>query len=243
MYLDKKTGKLCYSRKEVDRMKQEDAFSRLMNKRILAEMDGKKFDWDKEVLVYDEDPIDNDNTGGKIGESKVDYELKWLGSDFVSIPKDCADPYGNETILLENQDFIDEEQEYDHIVISKRCVYIIETKNYKGKLTIAKNGNWIRTDENGRERGERSPVSQIDRHHKLLLSILGNQVRQSDVIDILCIAHDSAIIVGYENSPIPIVKVDMLNRFIQRFENKKKDKYDPEVIADLINDFKVSYED
>lgn len=144
--------------------------------------------------------------------------------------------------VIQNDDFIDEEQEYVHIIISSRCIYIIETKNYKGKLTIAPNGNWIRTDEKGNQRGERSPISQVDRHHKLLLSILGNQGRKSDVVDILCIAHDSAIIEGYENSPIPIVKVDMLNRFIQRIESKKKDKYDPEVIADLIEDFKVWYE-
>ena len=242
MYLDEKTGKLCYSRKEVDTMKKNDAVCELERRRVIAELNGEKFNWDKEVLVYDDDPNDCDNTGGKIGETKVDYELKWLGNNFISIPKDCTDQYGNETILLENDDFIDEEQEYDHIIISRRCIYIIETKNYKGKLTIAPNGNWIRTDEKGNQRGERSPISQVDRHHKLLLSILGNQVRKSDVVDILCIAHDSAIIEGYENSPIPIVKVDMLNRFIQRIESKKKDKYDPEVIADLIEDFKVWYE-
>lgn len=196
---------------------------------------------DEDVEIIEQ--VDEENHGGKIGEEKVDYEIKWLGEGFISISKDCKDQYGNETILLENPNFIDEAQEYDHIVISKRCVYIIETKNYKGKLTVAPNGNWIRTDENGNVRGERSPVSQIDRHHKLLFSILGNQVRKSDVVDILCIAHDSAIIEGYENSPIPIVKVDMLNRFIERIESKKKDKYEPEVIADLINDFKVWYED
>lgn len=195
---------------------------------------------DKEVMDMYPNRYRN---GGRIGESRVDYELKWLGDGFISISKDCLDSYGNETILLQNEDFIDQELEYDHILVSRRNIYLIETKNFKGQISVTKNGCWVRTDSYGNQRGERSPIAQIDRHHKLLLNILGDQVRKSDVIDILCVAHDSAVIKGEENFPVPIVKVDVLNRFIEKMENRKKDRYDPEEIVELINDYKISYED
>ena len=38
------------------------------------------------------------------------------------------------------------------------------------------------------------------------------------VISVICIANDKAIIEGIENSPIPIVKSDMLVEFLEKQE-------------------------
>lgn len=178
-------------------------------------------------------------TSGEKGESNVDYHLRWLGTGYHTVAKDC---YRDEklTILLKKEDFIDEEQELDHIVVSPRGVFLIETKYLKGKIAVKKNGNWVRT-EGGEEKGMLSPVAQVDRHHVLVSEILGGLVAEEHIHDIICIAHDNAIIEGEENSPVPVVKADSLVRFIKTEDAKNIGcEYDCETILKRIDSYKVN---
>ncbi len=175
---------------------------------------------------------------GEKGENNVDYHLRWLGSNYRTVTKDC---YRDDklTILLKKEDFIDEVQELDHILVSKHGVYLIETKYLKGKITVKKNGNWVRTD-GGEEEGMLSPVAQVDRHHVLVSEILDGLVAEEHIHDIICIAHDKAIIEGEENSPVPVVKADNLVRFIKTEDAKASDcEYDCEAILQRIESYKV----
>ncbi len=198
-----------------------------------------------QALLVVEDKIANYNKRipptlwGEKGEENVDYEIKWLGEKFKSVKKDCQE--GEKyTILLKKEDFIDEKQEFDHILVSKHGVYLIETKYLKGKLIIKENGNWIRVDSEG-EKGIASPVSQVDRHHMLVSEILKDIVDSKDIHNIICIAHASAVIEGEENSQVPIKKIDILTRYIKDLDAQASDRdYDVDAIMERLEKCKVS---
>lgn len=149
---------------------------------------------------------------GLIGENEVNYALKWLDKGYTKIAR--KDP--EKPITLYNPDFIDEAQEYDHIIVGKQGVFNIETKNYSGKLIVDVNGNWIRIKKDGTQEGERNPIQQLRRHEKLLRSIIGLDV---PIINIICMAHPKMIIEGVENCSIPLVKSDLLVEFIETYKS------------------------
>lgn len=181
-----------------------------------------------EECKYDdpEDYISND--WGKQAEREVEYVLKWLTDDYVTIKKDCTSKYGNNCIMLSNDKFIDESQEYDHIVIGPQGIFLVETKNYSGKLYIDSAGNWIRM-KNGDNQwvSENNPVQQVNRHHILMESIVGSNV---PIIDVICLAHPNLIVSGQENSKIPVVKKDLLGDFIMNYKQPTLSKDEIEKI-------------
>lgn len=151
---------------------------------------------------------------GDKGEKKVDYALKWLDKSYTKIEKRSKDKAESPCILLSNPSFIDEKQEYDHLIVSSKGVFNIETKNFAGKLVVDKAGNWIRK-KSGEEEGVKNPLQQVRQHEKLLASFLPKECR---IISILCIANDKAVIEGEEHCPIPIVKSDLLVEFIENWK-------------------------
>ena len=92
-----------------------------------------------------------DKESGNKGEQKVDYALKWLDKSYIQIEKKSNDRVGNKCIFIKNSNFIDEKQEYDHLIVSNKGIFNIETKNYTGKLVIDQYGNWIRKKKKKRE--------------------------------------------------------------------------------------------
>lgn len=155
---------------------------------------------------------------GNIGESKVNYALKWLDRNYSIIERKSKDSYGNDCILIQNSEFNNMSQEFDHIVIGPTGIFLIETKNYSGKLVIDQYGNWKRVygDE---EKGILNPLQQVRRHEKLIKSIVKDDI---DIISIVCIANDTAIIDGIENTSLNVIKYDMLVEFIETYKTNKK---------------------
>lgn len=178
------------------------------------------------------------NNWGKAGEDAVDYVLKWLPNTFSVIKKDCVGKYRNHIILLENPTFCDEAQEFDHLVIGPQGVFNIETKNYAGKIAIDKSGNWLRMKKGEKEwSAEENPAQQIFRHRVLLQSIVGYQI---PIIDIICLSHPSILIVGQENSRIPIIKKDLLADFIVNYRSADLSAEQVAMIERQINSYKIS---
>lgn len=158
----------------------------------------------------------NANHWGRAGEEIVDYVLKWLPDKYCVIKKDCQGKYYDNVIILKNDSFMDESQEFDHLVIGPQGIFNIETKNYAGKLAIDQNGNWFRLKKGETEWvAEENPAQQLFRHHVLLQSIVGDNV---PIIDIICMAHPNLMIAGQRNSLIPVVKKDLLADFIVNYE-------------------------
>ena len=170
----------------------------------------------QEIEEYSMDSkIGSASKWGEKGEKEVEYVLKWLTDDYYVIERECMSKYSNACILLKNSNFIDESQEYDHIVVGPQGIFLIETKNYSGKLYIDAQGNWFRKKKNGSEwMAETNPSQQIVRHHVLMESIIGTNV---PIIDVICLAHPDIIASGLENSKVPIIKSDQLGNFIMSY--------------------------
>lgn len=176
---------------------------------------------------------------GERGESNVEYQLEWLDSRYTKVARNCFYK-DKQCIVLYDPLHTYESQEIDHIVVSDKNVFIIETKNYKGTLEIQKNGNWIRIDEDGKRHGSPSPVAQVDRHFKLLAHILKGLVPENKIRRLICISNPSAVIVGERNSPIPVVKYDMLERKIQEINASKSAPLPVSKILERIELYKVN---
>ena len=168
---------------------------------------------ESEELVSEKEEKDRENEdaireAGEKGENEVSYALKWLDNYVIF---DKFNNKGN-AIKLENLQYIDETQEYDHILVGNNGIILIETKAYSGKIVIDASGNWTR-EKNGEIKGIKNPLQQVRRHEKLLKSIIPDGI---EVLSIICIAKDSAIIEGGANSVVPIVKCDQLVEYIER---------------------------
>lgn len=177
---------------------------------------------------------------GDKGERTVEFELRWLPREYISIEKDCTSKYSSKCILLANKNYLDGiSREFDHIVVSSKGVFVIETKNVSGELSVDENGNWCRT-VNGRTAGIPSPVSQLNKHCKVLTSIIGNV----PLIKIICIANSTSIITSKHKSDYFVVKYDCLCDFIENFDSGESGSCREVNVNDVveeINRHKVSH--
>ncbi len=148
---------------------------------------------------------------GEEGEADVRYALSWLPKKFKTIQGDQT-----HKIYIRNDKFRDEKQEFDHIVIGPNGLFLIETKNYGGKITVDSNGNWTQEKNDGNPTGVRNPEQQVFQHEKLIRSIVQSSV---PVISIICIANDRTTIEGISNSKIPIVKSDRITSYIEDYKS------------------------
>ena len=146
------------------------------------------------------------------GEKAVEYALKWILAEhtglFVSIVGDCESKHRYNCILLSKPDFIDETQEYDHILVSTAGIVLIETKHWGGHIEIRPDGKWLRkTSADSPQQGSYSPKLQMKRHEILMRNILPNV----PVYSLLCFTSPSVVIDGRENfKDYPIVMLDQL---------------------------------
>ena len=150
--------------------------------------------------------------GNDPGEEKVDYAVKWclaqVDQPVVAIAKDCESKYRYGCIYLGKSDFIDEPQEYDHILVSGAGIILIETKHWRGRIEIRPDGKWLRdADNDGHVHGIENPAFQMQRHEMLIKSIFPDV----PVFSLLCFSNTSAVLDGQENfKDYPIVYVDQL---------------------------------
>lgn len=146
------------------------------------------------------------------GEKDVEYVLKWfLASNdqhIVAIEGDCESRHRYDCILLCKPDFINEAQEYDHILVTPAGVVLIETKHWKGSVEIRPDGKWLRKpDAKTPATGVESPKLQMRRHELVMQEILPSV----PVHSILCFSNSSVIIDGRENfKDYLVITIDQL---------------------------------
>jgi len=158
------------------------------------------------------------------GEDKVEYAIRWLCAEssvpFKIIKKNCESKYRYGCIILKNPSFIDEVQEYDHILVSEAGVILIETKHWKGRVEVRSDGKWVRDPNNdGCIKGIESPMYQVQRHEALIKSILPNVPIHS----LLVFSNSSLILEGVENCKMcRVIYVDKLKETIMHFFSTAK---------------------
>lgn len=156
------------------------------------------------------------------GEQTVEYALKWANAvncnHMVTIKGDCESKYRYDCIVLNNPDFINDPQEYDHILVCSAGIVLIETKNWKGYVEIRPDGKWIRkTEVDSPAAGIESPKFQMRRHEAMMKSILPNV----PVHSLLCFSNVSIVIDGKENfCDYPILTIEQLEETLSALCNK-----------------------
>lgn len=113
---------------------------------------------------------------GESGEDRVIYQLEWLlkkNDNFVMVKGDCKGRYKNGCIVIKSSRF--GSQEFDHILISDRGVFVIETKNYSGSIMINEYCDWLRAKNEGEYEGMDNPATQVGRHVDVLEDVLKNE--------------------------------------------------------------------
>ena len=166
--------------------------------------------FDLREITHDFNDGNKKSVAGRQAENEVDYTLGFLPSTYIQIKND-----NGEAICFRNKDFNDFKQEIDHVIIGEQGVFLIETKNYAGDITINSSGAWIR-DKGGFQEVIENPDGQVQRHHNLINSILGID----EIFDIICVANKKGLIEGADNSRIPIVRSDCLLGYIQSYKNE-----------------------
>lgn len=175
------------------------------------------------------------------GERTVEYAIKWFvaahENPIVSIAGDCESKHRYNCILLNKPDFIDDPQEYDHILVCSAGIIIIETKHWKGNIEILPDGQWARETEEGIE-GAANPEFQMRRHELMLKNIIPDV----EIYSLLCFSNSKIIITGKDNfTAYPIVTVDQLEETLSNIcSNEKYDDAEISKIVDIINKHKVN---
>lgn len=145
------------------------------------------------------------------GEEDVEYALKWILAAnkgmFVPIIGDCESNHRINCIWLKNPDFINEPQEFDHILVCPAGVISIETKHWKDRVVIREDGKWLRQTDST-EYGVESPKMQVQRHEALLQSILPDV----PIFSLICFSNSSIVIEGRENfDAYPLLLIENLD--------------------------------
>ena len=179
-----------------------------------------------------------------VGEKNVDYVLKWFVASnkdkhIIAITGDCESKYRYDCILLRNSEFIDESQEFDHILVTPAGIIIVETKDWKGTIDVNADGKWVRyKDDDGSPYGVSSPIIQMRRHEQLMKSIFPNVPIHS----ILCFSNSSAIINGKDNiSECKVINIEQLEDVLNSICKKKKySEQEIDNIVDTIESYKIN---
>lgn len=104
---------------------------------------------------------------GKLGEAKVS---KVLSKEFSSSNKMGSDYYVINDVLLKEKG---DSTQIDHLIISKYGIFVIETKNYSGKIFGYENQkNWTQYLR-GKKYTFQNPHRQNYKHVKFLSDLLG----------------------------------------------------------------------
>jgi hypothetical protein len=145
------------------------------------------------------------------GEKDVEYVIKWFMATqkdtIISIAHDCESKYSSNCILLNNPEFLNDPQEYDHILVTKSGIIIIETKHWEGNIQIRPDKKWIK-EKDGDIVGLKSPDFQMKRHEILMKSIFPN----TPVHSILCFSNPTVIVDGAENiTDYPVITIEQLS--------------------------------
>lgn len=176
---------------------------------------------------------------GLEGEQNVYYELK---NSFL--PMICL-----HDIRLEHDDYV---AQFDFIIITKKFIYVLETKKLSGDIEITPDGDFIRTIRNRegkfiKKEGMYSPVSQNERHVKILKEILlkFELVKTFPIKSAIVIANPKTIVNKYKapkSIQYNIHKYDQITNLLKKeLDDKKNDRDMLEKYMYEIAEFLVKY--
>lgn len=143
---------------------------------------------------------------GSIGETKVNINLKFLGTNYICL----------NDVLLPNSS--NSTTQIDQIVLSEYGIFVIETKNYKGWIFGNEDAeNWMQVIYKEKHQF-RNPVKQNLGHVSALKRIL-TDFPNLKYFPIVVFAGSATL--KKVKSQIPVIYSHSLNRTIKRLSNEK----------------------
>lgn len=191
-------------------------FDQKLLSKIEKEIQKKNSEIEKGQNIEKEKALQSIIEAGDKGEQEVNFNLEWLDKKYTLIKSKSEKGLG---VKVLNPSFKDEAQEIDHIVVGPQGVFLIETKNISGTVQITSSGNWLR-----KKTGEtafsamQNPTAQINRHEKVIKSIIQDYDPEIKIISIICLANSGVMIEGEGNCTIPIVRADLITSFIESYK-------------------------
>ncbi|WP_137744590.1 homing endonuclease associated repeat-containing protein [Robertmurraya siralis] len=141
-----------------------------------------------------------------LGEKNVSHQLNFLNPNYYKI-------YNN--IFLKFDDLV---QQIDHLVVGRNGIFHLETKNYKGTISIDRFGNWERTFNGVMEQID-NPEGQIFRHEELLNRILKGSY---DVVSLLVFSHPRCALTNMDRTIINVLKAERVVPYIKSYQSPTK---------------------
>lgn len=128
----------------------------------------------------------------------------------------------------------------DYLIITRKCIFVVECKNLYGNITVNNNGDFIRTITNGKriyKEGIYSPITQNTRHMELLkklrlsekgfLSKMMFERYFSDIYkSVVVLANSKTVVdVKYAKKDVKeqIIRCDQLIKYIKDMNSRSKD--------------------
>lgn len=161
--------------------------------------------WHGERLTEQEEAV---RAGGREGEKAVQAVIDGLKT------KQYVGYHGVHLRSLQRQ--LPKSQEFDHIVVGQNGVFNLETKNWRGKVVIKPSGEWLRIDADGNAKPWESPAEQVERHRKVLRSVLHDLY--VPIVDFLVMTNPHTEIEGEQYSPVRIIRLQQLQQRIEGWQ-------------------------
>jgi len=171
---------------------------------------------------------------GDIGEKNVEFELK-----HSYVPMYCLHDINLEHNGLKGQ--------FDFILVTNKCLVVLETKKLNGNIEIRNTGDFIRTLKNNKGKtikteGMYSPITQNERHVELLTRLLkdNNVIKKTPIYSLVVMANSKSIL-NHKYAPKSIknqiVKSDQLKKRLNEYLKEKSDINNPILTMKEIAEF------
>lgn len=159
---------------------------------------------------------------GLAGEANVYFELK-----NAFLPMLCL-----HDIRLEYEGYT---AQFDFIVITRKGIFVLETKKLNGDVEVNADGDFVRSFKNGygkvlKKEGMYSPISQNQRHVKILKEMLVNNgiIKNCPLHSYVVLANPKTIL-NKRHAPKEIqrniVRYDQLTKILQAEFNNPKNEF------------------
>ena len=146
-----------------------------------------------------------------------------------------------------NLSFDEYKSQIDFIIITKRSIYVLESKNLSGNLDIEKDCSFTR--KFGKyKKGIKNPLTQNFEHENVLNSILKKEKIRRRYNSLVVLTNDDSYInfKGYSKEKyLNIMRNDQLGKFLKNFEKKAhicRNEKKIKLIADSILKYNVAIE-
>ena len=130
----------------------------------------------------------------------------------------CPDLFGSDRIQIKNEIFRDVFYDFDHILIARNGIFIIEMLKGNGDLCIENKDQWF-WEEDGKRKGANNLRKWFRRREGLLRSIVPEDV---PIISICCVENDEGSISGAETTGLNIIKLEDTGRFIMEYPSDRE---------------------